>query len=70
MIENASNEGLVRDNEQLMQNINKVIEDTRALSNALNRGPGGRENSLVITQLQQAFHWSLETRWQLVGKDK
>jgi hypothetical protein len=70
MIENSSNEGQVRDNEHLMQNINKVLEEARSLSATLNRGPGGRENSLVITKLQESLHWCLETRWQLVGKDK
>ncbi|HEX9502860.1 MAG TPA: hypothetical protein VF974_00875 [Patescibacteria group bacterium] len=69
-MKNTSNEGLVRDNEALIQQINVAIEASRKLSNDLNRGPGGRENSLVTTQLQQAFHWALETRWQLTGMEK
>jgi hypothetical protein len=56
-------------NEQLIQQINAVIETSKKVSSSLNRGPGGRENALVTTKLQEAFHWALETRWQLTGID-
>jgi hypothetical protein len=62
MIENLSNEGLLRDNEHLIQAINALIDGSRKLSNDLNRGPGGRENALVTTKLQEALHWALETK--------
>lgn len=68
-IENTSIEGpaaqLLAQNEQLIAQINAVFASSKELGAAINRGTGGRENSLVTTQLQQAFHWALETRWML-----
>lgn len=64
-IENASNEGLMQDNEALIQQIKATIEASKKLATKLNRGPGGRENALVTTKLQEALHWALETREEI-----
>lgn len=54
-------------NEQLIQDIEKLLEEARKLADYLGRGKGGRENALVITKLQEAQHWAIETRWQVKG---
>lgn len=56
-------------NEQLIQNIEKLLEEARKLADTLGRGKGGRETALVITKLQEAQHWAIETRWQVTRID-
>ena len=58
----------MEENELLIQEIERVLEHAHKVATQLGRGTGGRENSLCITQLQQAGHWALETRWQLTTK--
>ncbi len=46
----------------ILEEIKGAILDLQQLATAVNRGPGGREVALAITNMQQAQFWLIEAK--------
>lgn len=51
----------------LIESLQKVEQEAYVLSEMIARGPGGRENSLAITKIQEAQDWS-KRAWEIREK--